>query len=284
MGRKIRNTQTLRIQSYQRQLGRIEALLRQEQAASCASTSPGAASTSSSAATLPNALSPSADQIAASLAPLEPTEHDELWSVLTHPLRLLSLDAEGHPEAPVPEAALPWATQSLPVGNYVHDADPAYDPVAVGLLTIDDFARLHKLFMDNFQIHHHLLDYQLHTPLFVRRVSPFLATVLALTVAAFCPLSGDLIPGLERHATYLSTRVFLGGYKSIEVITAYCIWSYVGPPHLARMFLKLTIGSTLLLTQRLARGTSPRWTRPDVASPVAGPRACAGAPARPAAA
>jgi hypothetical protein len=226
MGRKVRNTQTLRIQSYQRQLGRIEALLRQEHAASNASLSPAAASTSS-VGTAAKALSPSADQIAASLSPLHPTEHDELWSVLTHPLRLLSLDAEGHAESPAPEAMLSWQSQSLPVGNHVLDADPAYDPVAIGLLTIDDFERLHKLFLDNFQIHHHLLDFRLHTPCFIRRVSPFLATVLALTVAAFCPLSGDLIPGLERHATYLSTRIFLGGYKSVEVVTAYCLWTCV---------------------------------------------------------
>jgi hypothetical protein len=69
-----------------------------------------------------------------------------------------------------------------------------------------------------------LLDPSLHTPAFIRQSSPFLATTLALTVAAFCPLSGHLILGLERHATYLSARVFLQGYKSIEIIIAYCIW------------------------------------------------------------
>lgn len=241
MGRKIRNTQTLRIQSYQRQLAQIEALLRQEQAGSFCSASPAAASSSSSSATLPKVLSPSADQIAASLAPHEPTEHDGLWTVLTHPLRLLSLDAEGHPEASTSETPLPWQTPTLPVGSYLLDADPALDPVSIGLLTVDDFARLHKLFMDNFQIHHHLLDFRLHTPIFIRRISPFLATVLALTVAAFCPLSGNLILGLEQHAAYLSTRIFLGGYKSIEIISAYCMWACV--LHLASPF-NFTISSS----------------------------------------
>lgn len=73
------------------------------------------------------------------------TEHDELWSILTHPLRLLSLDSDFQPQAltvvPLPSSSTPLGNY----GNYVLDADLEYDPVATGLLTLEDFERLHKL-------------------------------------------------------------------------------------------------------------------------------------------
>lgn len=79
--------------------------------------------------------------------------------------------------------------------------------------------------MNNMQRYLFLFDPTLHTPAFIRQTSPFLATTLALIVAAYCPLSGDLIPGLERHATYLWMRNSIQGFKSIEIVIGYCLWS-----------------------------------------------------------
>lgn len=66
-----------------------------------------------------------------------------------------------------------------------------------------------------------ILTPSLHTPSFIRSISPFLATALAATAAQFCPFSGHLTRGLEAHARYLSTRIFMEGLKSIEIVQGY---------------------------------------------------------------
>lgn len=67
-----------------------------------------------------------------------PDKERALWDTLTDPLRLLSLsDGPVHSQAGAHEAT----RSSL----YTPDADLSLDPVHLGLLTENDFVRLHQM-------------------------------------------------------------------------------------------------------------------------------------------
>lgn len=77
------------------------------------------------------------------------------------------------------------------------------------------------------QLYHFILNPSLHTPSYIRRTSPFLSTVVAMTAAAYDSSSSGLAVPLERHAVYLSTRIVVQGYRSVEIVSGYCIWACV---------------------------------------------------------
>ncbi|GAA6040025.1 hypothetical protein JCM8097_004744 [Rhodosporidiobolus ruineniae] len=103
------------------------------------------------------------------------------------------------------------------------DADPGSDPVKLGLLTeaqLDSlvafyFHRLHPWFFH--------LSPSLHTPTFLRNVSPFLTTSLAYITATFQPELHHLVHALHEHVQRLSTRVWADGLKSLEIVQAYLL-------------------------------------------------------------
>lgn len=149
--KKSRDPQTIRIEGFQRQLDRIESLLRQQHDRLVSTPSSSTTRTqplslpSTSFAVVPLVPSPLASpnrDVANILASAESSDHDQLWSVLTHPLRLLSLDTDACPHVPV-SAASPATAFSM--ATYASDADPAFDPVDANLLSSADFERLHQM-------------------------------------------------------------------------------------------------------------------------------------------
>ncbi|GAA5874719.1 hypothetical protein JCM8547_005193 [Rhodosporidiobolus lusitaniae] len=156
-------------------------------------------------------------------APLK-EEEDELSSVLTNPLTLLAIASEESSAAS--QAAPAPAPPSL--FDHILDADPSLDPINMGLLLEEDFERLLAFYFGNQQLYLQLFDPTLHTSYYIRRTSPFLTTAIALVAAPFDPLVSHAVPALEAHARRLSSRAFIEGYKSMEVVLAYTLlfpWS-----------------------------------------------------------
>lgn len=140
-----------------------------------------------------------------------------------------------------------------PLGLYQirADCEPMLDPILLGILTEQDLNRLVKLqvtlswllptatpltplldacsYFNSLREYCGHLDPAIHTSRFLRDSSPFLTTVLAMTVAGFCPQSGHLLPGLQSHALFLSDRVFSEGLKSLEIVQAYCLLVHWAP-------------------------------------------------------
>ncbi|GAA6021821.1 hypothetical protein JCM10207_002074 [Rhodosporidiobolus poonsookiae] len=103
------------------------------------------------------------------------------------------------------------------------DADPALDPVNLGLLSEADLDRLVGLYFTHLRPFFLHLYPSLHTPRFLRDVSPFLTTSLAYTCATFDPQSRDLVEPLHRHVMKLSGRVWADGLKSLEIVQAFLL-------------------------------------------------------------
>ncbi|GAA5995286.1 uncharacterized protein JCM10292_005079 [Rhodotorula paludigena] len=219
LGRRATNRKTLKLYDLQRDIDRLHLLLTRRSAlpphvASKLPSNVRSVSGSGSAAT--------AD---------ESDEHDEdddpLLSVLSNPLGLLTLTDEpvSTPSTSGPDSEM----GTTDVFQHVLDSDLALDPIHLGLLTESDFERLLTLWFDHLQQYLFLLDPALHTPMFLRRTSPFLTTVIACVVAPFDPRSAHRVDALVQHANYLSARVFTHGFKSLEVVLAYCLWAPWSP-------------------------------------------------------
>ncbi|GAA5898016.1 hypothetical protein JCM6882_003307 [Rhodosporidiobolus microsporus] len=200
LGRRITNPKTKKLYELQTELDRLYALVN------------GQRSTSTE---------PNSEDSPQSVP--EEEEDDSLYNILTNPLGLLTLDA-----APTPAGN---SSIDEPAGLFDHvlDTDPALDPVNLGLLTEGEFERFLTFYFDSLQSYLFLLDPALHTSLYIRRVSPFLATVVALNSAMYDSSAAHLIQPLEQHASDLAARSFTYGHKSMEVVLAYCLWAPWSP-------------------------------------------------------
>jgi hypothetical protein len=98
------------------------------------------------------------------------------------------------------------------------DADPALDPVNVGLLTEADFDRLLALYYAHLRPFFFHLDPRIHTAAYLRAASPFLSTAICATAAKFCPLASGILQQLTDHAVTLSLRVVSNGFKSVSLV------------------------------------------------------------------
>ncbi|GAA5835930.1 hypothetical protein JCM11251_006605 [Rhodosporidiobolus azoricus] len=103
------------------------------------------------------------------------------------------------------------------------DADAAFDPVNSGLLTAPEFDRLVDIYFAHLHPFFLHLAPALHTPRFLRDVSPFLSTALAYICASFEPEMHHLVPALNAHVQRLSDRVWSEGLKSLEIVQAYLL-------------------------------------------------------------
>ncbi|GJN93242.1 hypothetical protein Rhopal_006289-T1 [Rhodotorula paludigena] len=200
LGRRATNRKTLKLYDLQRDIDRLHLLLTRRSA-----LPPHVASN------LPSNVRSVAGSgaVATTDEGDEDDEDDEdvdpLLSVLSNPLGLLTLTDE------------PVSTPST--------SGPDSE-----MGTTDLFQhRLLTLWFDHLQQYLFLLDPALHTPMFLRRTSPFLTTVIACVVAPFDPRSAHLVDALVQHANYLSARVFTHGFKSLEVVLAYCLWAPWSP-------------------------------------------------------
>ncbi|GAA6020930.1 hypothetical protein JCM10207_003190 [Rhodosporidiobolus poonsookiae] len=212
LGRKIKNPRLLRLYDMQGYVDRIASLL----GASDRAMAPVAGPSSSS-------LSPEPVRTS-SVSPLDAADDGAILQ-LAESLRPLALASPAGPPAPSADRPRPHSPPSLDMYQHHLDADTVLDPVNLGLLSEADLVRLLSLFVNNMQHYHYFLHPHLHTTHFIRHVSPFLTTVVALTAAPYCPLSLALIPGLQKHADYLSTRIFAQNFKSMEILLAYSIWA-----------------------------------------------------------
>ncbi|GAA5920215.1 hypothetical protein JCM6882_003925 [Rhodosporidiobolus microsporus] len=103
------------------------------------------------------------------------------------------------------------------------DADVAFDPVNSGLLSEEQFERLVAIYFARLHPFFLHLSPSLHTPRFLRDVSPFLTTAIAYICASFDPELHHLIPTLHGHLQRLSNRVWADGLKSLEIVQAYLL-------------------------------------------------------------
>lgn len=73
------------------------------------------------------------------------------------------------------------------------------------------------------------ISVEVHTPRFLRDVSPFLTTALCYAAAGFDPQSLHLLGALEHHAMFLSNKIFAEGLKTLEIVQAYCLMVHWAP-------------------------------------------------------
>ncbi|GAA6006002.1 hypothetical protein JCM10207_007303 [Rhodosporidiobolus poonsookiae] len=239
LGRKVTNRRTLKLLAVQRNLDRLESLLQRLSASSISDLGVTPPACLRRAAHIDPAPGSSAESLSDS------DSDSDIWNVLASPLELMTLSSE-KPSAP-PHSASNAADRPHDF-DHVLDADLTLDPVSCGLVKDHEFERFITLrvlrifsrrsglltllpiygsFFTNMQgSTSYLIDPALYTPLFIRRTSPFLATMLALVAAIYDPLAGDIVPHLEQHARQLSSRVFLHGFKSMEVVLAYMLWVF----------------------------------------------------------
>ncbi|GAA5874281.1 hypothetical protein JCM8547_007552, partial [Rhodosporidiobolus lusitaniae] len=201
LGRRITNAKTKKLYELQAELDRLYTLV--NHSASSTSTFTGSISEDS-----PQSVP-------------DETDDDGLFSILTNPIGLLSLEDSFERFSNLNEPASLF--------DHVLDADPNLDPVNMKLLSEGEFEGFLTFYFDNLQRYLFLLDPALYTSRYIRRTSPFLATVIALNSAWYDSNAGHLIQPLEQHASDLAARAFTHGYKSIEVILAYSLWAPWSP-------------------------------------------------------
>ncbi|GAA5894135.1 hypothetical protein JCM6882_007992 [Rhodosporidiobolus microsporus] len=220
MGRPVKSAKTVKLQSVQRDLDRLYLMLQHNLVGP--SSAPLA---STSAALLASAPGMSSD-LESDESTVESEESPALWQDLTNPLRLLALATEASSDAA--QAPNDHAPPPQPVApsifDYVFEDEPQLDPVTLGYVSEADWYRLVDFYYDQLHPFCPFLDPFLHRSTALRKLSPFLATIIALAAAAFSPTSNEVYVRLEQHALYLSGKIFLEGYKSLEIISAYAIW------------------------------------------------------------
>ncbi|CAG8406724.1 unnamed protein product [Penicillium salamii] len=105
----------------------------------------------------------------------------------------------------------------------LRDVGPEFDPVDLGLVTMDEACYLFPVYFIRLHPVNGILDPMLHTPDFVRSRSALLFTwILALT-AQFDHGSASLAKRLRIHGEKLSRHVHTSGYKSVEIVQGYYI-------------------------------------------------------------
>ncbi|BGP17123.1 hypothetical protein JCM10213_001122 [Rhodosporidiobolus nylandii] len=176
---------------------------------------------------------------------IETAEDDEearrLKSVIESPLAVLahisSLKVRESTEEESGKTFLPKEKSAVGAEGYFatglyqlrSDADATLDPVNLGILTQSDFDRLVELYFTRLHPFFLHLNPNLHTPQFLRNVSPFLSTALAYICATFEPNAQHLVPPLHDHMHRLSTRVWAEGLKSLEIVQAYLLLIHYCP-------------------------------------------------------
>ncbi|GAA5971145.1 hypothetical protein JCM3765_004705 [Sporobolomyces pararoseus] len=103
------------------------------------------------------------------------------------------------------------------------DADPAYDPVSLGIITEHTLARFVDFYFTSLHPFVFHLTPSIHTPRFLRDTSPFLTTALACLCATFDPSSQTTVPALFNHLQLINTRIWSEGLKSLEIVQAYML-------------------------------------------------------------
>ncbi|GAA6025186.1 hypothetical protein JCM11491_001790 [Sporobolomyces phaffii] len=103
------------------------------------------------------------------------------------------------------------------------DADPAYDPVSLGIITEQTLARFVEFYFSSLHPFVFHLTPSIHTPRFLRDTSPFLTTALACLCATFDPSSQSTVPALFNHLQLINTRIWSEGLKSLEIVQAYML-------------------------------------------------------------
>ncbi|ORY89319.1 hypothetical protein BCR35DRAFT_300448 [Leucosporidium creatinivorum] len=103
------------------------------------------------------------------------------------------------------------------------DIAPELDIVNLGFVTAAQFAQIVDFYFNNLHDCALHLNRSIHTPRLLRETSPFLSTVLAFLVSSYIAEFSHLVPALQKHAMLLSDRVFSLGYKSLEIVQAYCL-------------------------------------------------------------
>ncbi|GAA5824893.1 hypothetical protein JCM3770_005091, partial [Rhodotorula araucariae] len=227
------------------------ALLAQSPSTSTGTSSSGVSRPSHSYASL---LGPSAASSSHRLGPVpssgsssnggttDPTEDDdadarELKSVIESPLAVLahisSLKVSESTEEESGKTFLPKSKQEqgtaaegyFATGLYQlrSDADPAYDPVLLGLISAEEFEHIVQYYFAHLRQFFFHLSPDLHTPQFLRQTSPFLSTTLAYLCASYLPPLHSRVQALHDHTLRLSDRVWSEGLKSLEIVQAYLL-------------------------------------------------------------
>lgn len=103
------------------------------------------------------------------------------------------------------------------------------DIVNLGWMSEAQFAQIVDFYFNNLHDCALHLNRTIHTPRLLRETSPFLSTVLAFIVSSYIPELSHLVHALHKHTMLLSDRVFSMGYKSLEIVQAYCLLANWAP-------------------------------------------------------
>ncbi|GAA5885547.1 hypothetical protein JCM6882_007462 [Rhodosporidiobolus microsporus] len=152
------------------------------------------------------------------------------------------------------------------------DVMPEVDPVNLGILSSQQLKMVMDFYFSTLYPSSFYLDPRVHTPELLRNVSPFLTTVLAYIVSAYVPALAHLVPALYEHVLLLSNRIFAFGYKSLEIVQAYCLlaewapapnnwgsdrqWSWIGQARRIATEVRLDKSTNFALVLRYASATA----------------------------
>lgn len=109
------------------------------------------------------------------------------------------------------------------------DLAPELDIVNLGWMSESQFGQIVDFYFDKLHDCALHLNRIIHTPRLLRETSPFLSTVVAFIVSSYMPEFSHLVPALQKHAMLLSDRAFSLGYKSLEIVQAYCLLANWAP-------------------------------------------------------
>ncbi|GAA5876348.1 hypothetical protein JCM1840_003621 [Sporobolomyces johnsonii] len=165
----------------------------------------------------------------------EDVESRELKTVIESPLAVLahisSLKVSESTEEESGKSFLPKKDEAGPAEGYFatglyqlrSDADPAYDPVNLGIISEETLTQLVNLYFANLHQFVFHLSPSIHTPQFLRDTSPFLTTALAYICATFDSAADAAVPALFHHLQLINTRIWAEGLKSLEIVQAYLL-------------------------------------------------------------
>ncbi|GAA6018731.1 hypothetical protein JCM10207_005559 [Rhodosporidiobolus poonsookiae] len=260
MGRKVTSQRTKKLYQLQDDLDKLDSLLRRRAFEYFETTSsPVPASTDDHHSDPEQSFqSPSDHQMVIS-TDNNVSEDDEtdgnIWQLLSNPSTLLARSVSNQ----VDDAG---GDSDCSVFDHELDIDPTLDPVHLGLITEAEFERSLAFYFSSMHRYMSLLDPALHTSHFIRRASPFLATVVALITTTYDPLTCHRCSGLRAHALHLSTRIFAMGFKSVEVILAFCLWApwsaQFGRPSLERQWMHASLAVRMAAEIRLQQPLPPQ--------------------------
>ncbi|KAF1954889.1 hypothetical protein CC80DRAFT_550062 [Byssothecium circinans] len=111
------------------------------------------------------------------------------------------------------------------------DQGPNYDPIDIGLVTVEEAGMLMSYFFDRLAHTRWGLDPEIHTLSFIQNRSSFLFTSLLTASSLFIPWTGAICKRLLVHRKFLAEQVIARRFRSVEIVLAFMVnvpWMHAG--------------------------------------------------------